>query len=342
MENINKKIWNEFILQNNGSFLQYYEWGEFQESFGRKVLRLADFEEGWVAQFFQFKIPYINRFYWHCPRGPVINDFSRFAGSRGARQFSIFKKIQEELKKEKAIFFRLGAPWKINKGYENGLQKAGLKKLNYDVEPAQTLILNLEKSEEEILEQMHSKWRYNIGLAKKKGVKIKIVSATDANFEESFENFFSLVELTYGRQEVRHHPREYYKKQLQILDGDLKMRLFLAEYNGKPVAGNIIVFFDRRSVYLHGATNNEFRALMAPHLLQWEQICEAKKQGCIEYDFWGIVNENTIDKRKNSWEGFTRFKKGFGGREENYIGCWDFPLDKKWYFVYQSVQKIRR
>jgi len=73
---------------------------------------------------------------------------------------------------------------------------------------------------------------------------------------------------------------------------------------------------------------------MAPHLLQWEQIREAKRYGCSEYDFWGI------DEKK--WPGVTRFKRGFGGREIKYIGTWDFALDKKWYLLYRGAQRFRR
>ena len=81
---------------------------------------------------------------------------------------------------------------------------------------------------------------------------------------------------------------------------------------------------------------------MAPHLLQWEQIEYAKSLGCVKYDFWGIVNEHTLDKRGESWEGFTRFKKGFGGYEVNYVGYFDYPLSILWHLLYRLVQKFRR
>jgi len=147
---------------------------------------------------------------------------------------------------------------------------------------------------------------------------------------------------TSKRKNIKHHPKDYYKKQLEINSEDIKFELFVAEYECKIIAANIVVLFGNRATYLHGATSSEHREVMAPHLLQWEQIKEAKKRGCSEYDFWGIVNEHTKDKRGQSWEGFTRFKKGFGGREVNYIGYWDYPLNKLWYFLYRLVQMARR
>jgi lipid II:glycine glycyltransferase (peptidoglycan interpeptide bridge formation enzyme) len=166
---------------------------------------------------------------------------------------------------------------------------------------------------------------------------------------------------TSERKGIKHHPKEYYKKQLELnppqpsftkggdssllereVRRDFESILFVAEYENKVIAANIVVIHGKKGIYLHGATDNNFRNVMAPHLLQWEQIKYAKSQGCAEYDFWGIVNEHTKDKRGPSWEGFTRFKKGFGGREVNYVGYFDYPLNKNWYVLYRLIQGFRR
>ena len=171
----------------------------------------------------------------------------------------------------------------------------------------------------------------------------KLTTCEVVSFEQYFEEFYRLVDQgTSERKEIKHHPKEYYKQQLTINNQQLKFVLFIAEHESKVIAANIVVFFGKTATYLHGATDNNFRNLMAPHLLQWEQIKEAKNRGCEEYDFWGVVNEHTLDRRGKSWEGFTRFKKGFGGREVNYVGYWDYPLNKSWYWLYRLVQKFRR
>ncbi len=105
------------------------------------------------------------------------------------------------------------------------------------------------------------------------------------------------------------------------------VELFLADFKNKIIAANIVVFWEKTAIYLHGASDYEQRNLMAPHLLQWEQIKEAKKRGCIEYDFWGI------DEKK--WPGVTRFKKGFGGREVEYPGAFDLIFQPVWYKIYK-------
>jgi len=347
---MNKESWNKFILENNGSFLQSYEWGEFQERACRRVFRFkccgppssagADFGEAMQAQFIEMPLP-LGKKYWHAQRGPVMSRITK-----GQDFKEKIKNLIGEIKEKKCpgrIFFRLGLEWESGQGIEKVLLKLGFKQLPYDIEPSQTLILDITKSEEELLAQMHEKWRYNIRLAERKGVKVKFVISDITNFEYYFNEFYQLVDKgTSERKNIKHHPKDYYKKQLEINSEDIKFELFVAEYECKIIAANIVVLFGNRATYLHGATSSEHREVMAPHLLQWEQIKEAKKRGCSEYDFWGIVNEHTKDKRGQSWEGFTRFKKGFGGREVNYIGYWDYPLNKLWYFLYRLVQMARR
>ncbi|MDD2753307.1 MAG: peptidoglycan bridge formation glycyltransferase FemA/FemB family protein [Candidatus Portnoybacteria bacterium] len=394
---MDKQTWNKFVLENGGSFLQSWEWGEFQENIGRRVFRFlhchpefisgSDSEAlkqvqgdkgGWRAQFIANKLPGVNKFYWHCPRGPVLaNGDEQMANSQIRKIIDAVKKSADK----KVIFFRFGPEWpldchsgldpesrsgsRIECGMtEKDLKNIGFKQLSYDIEPSQTQILDISKTEDELLAQMHEKWRYNIRLAQKKGVQIKFTQSECVNFEYYFEEFYRLVSQgTSERNNIKHHPKEYYRKQLKIGakspltplyergedppfvkegEGGFRETLFVAEYEGKVIAANIVVIFGNRATYLHGATSSEHREVMAPHLLQWEQIKYAKAQGCSEYDFWGVVNEHTLDRRGKSWEGFTRFKKGFGGKEANYIGYWDYPFDKKWYSLYRLVQKFRR
>jgi peptidoglycan pentaglycine glycine transferase (the first glycine) len=317
--------WNRFVLGQSGSFLQSWEWGEFQEKVGRRAVRLAN--DNWLVHFIEISLPFGKK-YWYCPRGPIVS---------GQISSTICQEIIEEAKKtadKNVMFFRVCPEWPADLELAAKFEILGLKKLRYDIEPAQTLILDIFQSEKGLLAQMHTKWRYNIGLARKKGVKAKIVNAEEADFEKYFEDFWRLNQQTAKRQKIRLHEKEYYKKQLAINNQQFQCVLFVAEHKKKTVAANIVIFFGKCATYSHGASDNELRDLMAPHLLQWEQIKMAKKIGCTKYDFRGI------DEKK--WPGITRFKLGFGGESVKYIGTWDYALDKKWYLVYRGVQKFRR
>ena len=102
----------------------------------------------------------------------------------------------------------------------------------------------------------------------------------------------------------------------------------------KIIAGNIVSFFGNTATYVHGASSNEYRNVMAPYLLQWEVIKIVQEKGYKYYDFYGI------DEKK--WPGVTRFKLGFSGNIVEYPGTFDLAFDNLWYNMYKVLRKIRR
>ena len=86
----------------------------------------------------------------------------------------------------------------------------------------------------------------------------------------------------------------------------------------------MIVFGNDTATYLFGASDYEYRNLMAPHLLQWQAIKDAKDKDLWFYDFWGAAPEGSEGKL-SQWAGFTRFKKGFSPELEltEYIGTYE-------------------
>jgi len=278
------------------SFLQSKAWLDFQKLLGRKVWQV----EG--VGIIRYNLPF-KKSYLYSPR------------CEGKFFSALFlEKTKEIAKKENSIFFKAEPQENID------LKQFGFVKA-HDIQPQKTLILDILRSEQELLEKMHHKTRYNIGLAEKKGVKVK-------KDRTLFEEFWRLMQETTKRDGFRSHPKDYYKKLLEIPNTEL----FIAEYQNKIIAANIVVFYDKQAIYLHGASDYEHRNLMAAPLLQWEQIKEAKKRGCIEYDFWGI------DEIK--WPGVTRFKKSFNGKEIEYPGAFDLIFQPFWYKIYQIARKI--
>lgn len=295
-------------------FLQSWEWGEFQQQVGFGVKRVGLEKDGQlivVATLIKKNL-FFGRSYWYCPHGPIVNHKSRMKNYE-----LLFKEIIKIAKKEKVIFLRFEPAESIH-------NSQFMIHNSTDIQPSQTLILNLEKKEEEILNDMHQKTRYNIRLAKKKGVKIR------EGEEKDFETWWKIMNATSGRDKFRLHNKEYYRKMIKLKN----IKLYLAEYKDEIIAGNIISFFGDTATYLHGASANEYRNVMAPYFLQWHVIGEAKKKGCNYYDFFGISKEK--------WPGVTRFKKGFGGKEINYPGTFDLVFNKFNYNIYKFLRKIRR
>lgn len=296
--------------ENGSQFLQSWQWGDFQEKLGRKIWRWAIKWEGkTIAQalIIKHQLP-LGLSYLYCPRGPF------FYGDYNEKAIELLIiKIKSIAKKEKAIFFRF-EPLK-----EVDFISPKLKVSS--VQPSQTAILDLGVAEDEILKKMHSKTRYNIRLAEKKGVIIEE--------SEDIEIFWNLLKQTTQRENFKSHPFSYYQK---LLNCEFT-KLYIAKYNNKILSAHLIIFFNQIVFYVHGGSSREFRQAMAPHLLHWHVIKRAKNMGYKFYDFWGI------DEKK--WPGFTKFKISFGGEKIVYPGTFDLPLSKFWYTLYRIGKAIR-
>ena len=326
-----KNQWNQSIIINNGSFLQSWQWGEFQKSLGRRIWRIET--GGLKSLVIKQGLP-LGKSYLYCPRGPV----GQLAKDNFGEFLSQVKRIGRE---EKSVFFKIepakgvlprdaleGTPSE-GRPLKASLGRTPLKKSKNQIQPAKTLILDISKPEEELLNQMHQKTRYNIGLARRKGIKIEI---SPGNNLQEIDKFLDLSSATAKRDKFHLHPRRYYRKMLEVLGQEGMIKLFLAKYQNQIVVANLICFFGRTATYLHGASDYDFRQLMAPHLCQWRAILEAKKLGGQCYDFWGI------DEKK--YPGVTRFKKGFVGQEINYPGSFDLVFRPFWYWIYRSAKKV--
>jgi len=320
-----KTSWNDFLIENNGSFVQSFGWGEFQEYFQKNVLRLeARSRSNNVlaqAQIIQKVFPLRIKSYFYIPFGPVFRNGISLEEKEKAFGLML-NKIKDISRTEKAFFLRIEPIFPLPKNFNFCV--SGKR-----VQPQKTLILDLEKSEEEIFKSFTYRVRYNINLSRRKGVEIIRCRMPDIKRHAEFmEGFYQLMRKTGERDKFKFYSKEHYKKILEFLDSDL----FLAVSEGKIIAGNIMVYFGKMATCLHGASDYKYRKIKAPQLLQWEQMRAAKKRGCLKYDFWGI------DERK--WPGLTFFKKSFGGEELRYPQGKDFVFQPGWYKIYKAVKNI--
>ena len=286
--------------QLQAQFLQSWEWGEFQKRLGRKFWRLEI--EGEYLLIIKMPMPFGFN-YLYIPRTRVEMTESKI---------TVLKMLANQ---EQSLFIRI-------EPIKQALAALGFEQTK-QVQPQKTLILDLRNSEDDLLGQMHQKTRYNIHLAEKKGVKLV------ASKSEEFPKFYDLLVDTFRRKSKELHSRIYYQKLYQ----DHISKIYFAEYEGKILCANMMIFYGDTATYLHGGSSQDDKNIMAPHLLQWEQIKLAKAQGFKYYDFWGI------DEVK--WPGVTRFKKGFGGFEVGYEGTWELSINSWKYKIYKLVKRLK-
>lgn len=205
-----------------------------------------------------------------------------------------------------------------------------------NIQPADTVVLDLTLEEEALLSAMHKKTRYNIRLAEKKGVTVRRGTAGD------LDAWYDIYRITAERDRIAPHSREYYKSLFALAAdygaGAPQLILYLAEHEGELLAGNIVSRCGTAATYLYGATSNSKRDLMPAYLLQWTAIQEAKQAGCHSYDFHGIP---PADNPAHPMHGLYRFKTGFGGRIVHRRGSWDYPYTRLFYPLYRLAERLR-
>jgi lipid II:glycine glycyltransferase (peptidoglycan interpeptide bridge formation enzyme) len=214
-----------------------------------------------------------------------------------------------------------------------------------DIQAPDTVLVDLRPPEELILRGMKPKWRYNIGLAGKRGVAIRRAD------EEGLDIFYALLRETAKRDGISIHGKEYYETLFShcrdyspgiLAGGPPELRLYLAEHQGEVLASVILLFRGSEGVYLYGASSDHKRNLMAPYALQWRAMREAKAAGCLQYDLFGIPPG---EDPAHPMAGLYRFKTGFGGRIIHRPGSWDYtyrPLVKRLFTTAETLRKELR
>ncbi len=314
--------WDAIIAKHagDGGLLQSWAWGRFQEQLGNAVYNASDEAGKWFAQCLQLKAG--NQWILVVPRGPVTADAN---DASGLRQF--LSDLKSFAKERGCFFVRLDPAW--NPNLAPLLVAAGSRKAKRERNPAQTLIIDTSRGEEDLLQAMKSKWRYNIRLAEKKGVTVRMsASPADASI------FWSLVEKTTDRQGFASYNEAYFRALMETLGPAHQASFLIAEHEGKPIAALLLGMFGKTMYYLHGASDYEHRQLMAPHLLQWRGILEAKQRG-LAYDFWGVSEQE--------WPGVTRFKQGFAPQQPftAYVGTYELAAKPFMYALYRLRGMLR-
>lgn len=324
--------WEKFIKDlKSDTFLQSWNWGEFNKKMENKIWRLGLFKkEELIGIALVIRINAKRGKFLFCPHLLLNKKYWN----------SLFEYLKNLASSESVDFIRIcplaeNTPDSLKIFQEYGFRDAPIHMMH----PELSWILDISKPEEEILKGMRKTTRNLIRRAErpfdsaqgKENIEILEVKSI-----EGVEKFYQLHEETVGRHGFVPFSKEYLRKEFEAFGSDTQISVFFAKHGGQVLSSAIIVFSGNSAFYHHGAS--QYSKIPASYLLMWRIIQEAKKRGCQRFNFWGIAPEN---KPKHPWSGLTLFKTGFGGYKQEYLHCQDLPITIKYWLNY-AVEKVRR
>lgn len=303
--------------------LQSWEWGEFRKSQGHKVIRLALYQKGKLTQVFQasfHKIPHLPYSIGYLPKSSLPTK-------------EVVKELNKVGQENKAIFIKLEPNRKRESGRGEERKDQGLIR-GKPLFTKYTSVIDLTKTEDELLKSFKPKTRYNIRLAEKHGVIVK-----EDNSDKAFEEYLKLLFETTKRQGFYAHDKRFHRQQWQILKPAGIPHLLTATYKGKILSAFLLFVFNETLYYPYGASTREHKELMAPTLLMWEAIKFGKGMGCSAFDLWGDIDPNPSSN--HPYFGFHKFKEGFSPKLIEFVGSYDLVTKPTLYKVYKIIDAIR-
>ncbi|HRN95959.1 MAG TPA: peptidoglycan bridge formation glycyltransferase FemA/FemB family protein [Candidatus Levybacteria bacterium] len=309
--------------------LQAYEWGEFRKKTGVTVLRKGLEKDGTVTEVFTLTIHPI-------PKTPYTIGYLP-KGTLPTKQ--LLEALTILGREHNCVFIQLEPNISKTESSKSKIENLGLFPSHHPLFTRFTFVLDLSKSEEELLAQMHQKTRYNIKVATKKGVVVQEDNSTHA-----FKEYLRLTDETTKRQKFYAHTSSYHTLQWETLPHTaaphtLSSHLLTATFEKETLVAWIVFICNGKLYYPYGASSSTHRDKMASNLIMWEAIKFGKKMGCTEFDMWGALGENP--DLKDPWYGFHRFKQNYGAVHVEFLGSYDYILKPHLYKLYQGTDILR-
>lgn len=302
--------------------LQSWEWGQFKSRWGwspRYLLFESDGHARAAALILSRTLPRIGLRIAYVPKGPALDYVDT------ATVDAVLSELAADAQRMRTIFIKIDPDVVQPSVVTQQLAQHGWRYSTEQIQFRNTVLLDIDKSEEEILAAMHHKTRYNIRLAARKSVAVRAGSIED------IETLYDMYLDTARRDGFIIRPLDYYRDVWDTFMAAGLAQPLIAEVDGQAIAGLVAFHFGSRAWYMYGMSRDAHRERMPNHLLQWEAMRWAKSMGCTVYDFWGAPDQ--LDESDPMW-GVYRFKAGFNGQFTEHIGAYDFVISRFWYWVY--------
>jgi peptidoglycan pentaglycine glycine transferase (the first glycine) len=303
--------------------LQAWEWGQFKSRWGWSPRYFVNEENGTVnaaalvlrRTFSPLKLNIL-----YAPKGPVVD----YANAELADR--VLRELVDVARRDHALFIKIDPD--LNQPDQSLLLDRGWRYSAEQIQFRNTMLIDLTRSEDDLLAAMKPKTRYNVRLAQKKGVTIRSGDLGD------LELLYAMYAETAQRDGFLIRPLDYYCDAWGSFIRSDGAHPLIAEVDQEVVAGLILFRFADRAWYMYGMSRNTHRDKMPNHLLQWEAMRWAKAQGCTLYDLWGAPDE--LVESDSLW-GVYKFKEGLGAEFAPHVGAHDFVVSRPGYWLYTQV-----
>jgi lipid II:glycine glycyltransferase (peptidoglycan interpeptide bridge formation enzyme) len=305
-----EKRWEELVTGNPASgFMQSLSWANFKRKQGYNAIHVGVFDESELVGGALCYVPPQTRAVGlaMAPEGPVLD----WSNSKIATQsLSLIVSTLSSMSKDLGIMGfhaepRLAPP--LMRSFRN------FGRAPYDLIPNETLYVDLTLSEDELLNEMKPKGRYNVRLAARHGVIVSV-----ENTLVGLDRFYQLIRAAGERDDFFVEPYEFFEDIFNSLSGSGMLKILIARHETEALAGMFYIQYGDRATYFYGGIANEKRELMAGYAMQWEAIKLAKANGMRVYDFFGFTE---LDDPDHPYQNFSKFKRQFGGDAKKYVGA---------------------
>lgn len=327
---MNKTTWDEFITSHKeANFLQSWDFYEFHKARGKQIVRRTFEKNGKIVAAYAGVIETAKRGKYMAIAGGPIMDWS---DKKIVDQ--VFSDIREQGKLFKCDFVRVRPQLPLSDDSLEIMKEHGLKPAPMYLSVEYAGILDLTKSEEEILAGASQGFRRKLRKANKNEIEI-----TADTSDEAINEFCRLEKLHAERQKYVAFSASFLKKQFEAFREGNEVIIYTAKKDGETLAQNFMIFYGNEASYHYGVSSELGTKYSAAPLLHMEAMKEARKRGIGRYNLWGIVG---IDEKTHRFYGVSEFKRSFGCEELKYTPAHDLVLRPSRYLITKAVEKTRK
>ncbi len=325
-----KKDWDKFVKSRpESNFLQSWDFYEFHKSRGKKVVRRVVMDDSKMVGVYAGVVETARRgTYLAVAGGPLIDFTNKKLVS------SVLSDIKKQGKAHGCVFVRIRPQEPLSDKILDTLKNHGLKPAPMYLSVEFAGVLDLNKSEDEILAGASQGFRRKLRKAAKNDIEISADTS-----DKTINEFCNLEKQHAERQKYVAFSTSFLKKQFGAFREGGEVLIYTARKDGEILAQNFMIFYGPEASYHYGVSSVLGTKYSAAPLLHIAAMEEARKRGCIRYNLWGIVEP---DEKTHRFYGVSEFKRSFGCDELRYTPAHDLVLNPIKYRITWLVETIRR